>query len=219
MINDRDKIIVKIPMTYMWLLRKMAGKGHKTVLDLGCGEGRIMQIIKSNDWKITGIDIHRPTVKKAKDSGTYREVIYGDLVKQCEKLVKNKKKYDLVFCSQVIEHITKDEGNRILDLSEKLAKRRIYFGTPRGFMVQPEVFIGENPYQYHKSGWEIEEFKKRKYKVYGVGLNVSWSENGLARSSNRLLVVFANTISYLLSPLSYFIPQKAAGIMAIKDKK
>lgn len=216
--TTRDKLITKIPFTYMWLLKVLAGKGHKTVLDLGCGEGHIMRIIKSNNWEITGIDIHRPTVKKAKESGLYNEVIYGDLVKQCEKLVKKKKKYDLVFCSQVIEHITKEEGDKILDLSEKLAKRRIYFGTPRGFMEQPEVFIGENPYQYHKSGWEIKEFTDRGYKVYGVGLDFSWSEEGLARGKNKAVVLFANVISYLLSPFSLFFPSKAAGIMAVKDK-
>lgn len=202
----------------MWLMRDLLEE-PKTVLDLGCGNGALMEILGDKKWKITGIDIHKQSLKKAKATGFYNELIAGDLVKVCEKLVKQKKKYDLVFCSQVIEHITKEEGNEILDLSDKLAKKRIYFGTPRGFMIQPEEFIEDNPYQHHKSGWSVKEFADRGYKVYGVGLYPVWSEQGLARPSNVYNRLFWTFISYIFAPITFYIPKLGAGIMAVKEVK
>lgn len=211
------KIVSHLPLTYMWFLKHLCGN-PKTVLDLGCGDGELMQTIVDKKWKITGVDIYDKSLKKAKAKGIYEELIKGDLVKTCEKLAKDKKKFDLVFCSQVIEHISRKEGEKILGLAEKLSKDKIYFGTPRGFMNQPEEFIKGNPYQYHKSGWTIEDFKKRGYKVYGIGFYPSWRENGLARSSKKAFAFLGVIVSYLFSALTIFFPSFAAGIMAIKQK-
>jgi predicted TPR repeat methyltransferase len=204
----------------MWFLRKLMGN-PKTVLDIGCGDGELMKVLVSPNWEITGIDIYASSIKKAKKLGIYKEFIQGDVTKTCQKLAKQKKKYDLVFCSQVIEHITKRDGELLLDASDKLVKKggRIYFGTPRGFMQQPEVFIKGNPYQHHKSGWSIEDFSKRGYKVYGVGFMPVWSENGWARGNNKIVVSFANVLSYAMSPISFLFPSLASGMMAVKDIK
>lgn len=208
---------VKLPFSYMWLLKKLCGT-PRSVLDVGCGDGELMSVIADKNWKITGIDIYADSVKKAKKRGIYQEVIKGDLNKVCEKLISEKKKYDLVFSSQVIEHITKKEGEKMLDLFEKLARKRIYVGTPRGFMNQPEIFLKGNPYQVHKSGWSIEDFTKRGYKVRGVGFYPSWSENGLARSKNRLVALFFTAVSYIFSPIVYVLPLLASGMMSVKEK-
>jgi SAM-dependent methyltransferase len=206
-----------IPFTYIWELKYLSGS-PKTVLDIGCGEGKIMGLIKQDSWKVVGIDIHGEAVRKAKKSGVYDEVFQGDLVKTLEKLVRQKKKYDLVFCSQVIEHITREEGNKLLDLSDKLAKKRIYMGTPRGFMVQPEEFLGQNPYQKHKSGWSELDFTSRGYTVYGVGFSPVWSERGLARGKTGLSMLVNTMVSYLMSPIIFYVPSLGAGIMAVKEK-
>lgn len=212
-----EKYIKFVPFSYMWLLRKIVGS-PKTVLDLGCGNGALMEVFGDEKWDITGVDIHSESLRKAKKTGMYKMLLKGDLVKVCTKLVKEKKKYDLVFCSQVIEHVTKKDGNKLLSLSEKLAKKRIYFGTPKGFMIQPEEFIEGNPYQIHRSGWSIDEFSVRGYKVYGVGLYPIWWERGLARPENKLTRFFWTIVSFLFSPLTFYIPQLGAGIMAIKIK-
>ena len=207
----------KIPFTYMWYLRRFCGS-PKTVLDLGCGDGELMRTIGEKRWKIIGVDIYDKSLKDAEKTGMYKRLVKGDLVTVCKKLIKQKRVFDLVFCSQAIEHITKKEGEEILKLVEKLAKGRIYFGTPRGFMIQPEVFLGDNPYQHHQSGWSLEDFKTRDYKVYGVGFMPIWSERGLARSSNKLVSLIAGAISYIMSPIVYFLPSLGAGMMAVKDK-
>lgn len=200
----------------MWILKKIAGN-PKTVLDVGCGDGEIMSIIGDKKWKVTGIDIYPDSLKQAKATGMYKELIKGDLIKECEKLIRQKKKYDLVFCSQVIEHITKKDGKTLLDLADKLAKKKIYFGTPLGFMHQPHIFIKGNPHQHHKSGWELEDFKNKGYIVHGVGFRPIWSESGLARTNNKFFELILTIVGYLSSPFVYYFPQTAAGILATKE--
>jgi len=205
-----------IPFTYAWLVRRMAGE-PRTVLDIGCGTGHFMSLVKKNSWQITGIDIHKKTAEEARTSGIYKEVLVGDLVEVCKGLVKDRKKYDLVFCSQVIEHISRNDGTELLNLMDKLYKKKIYVGTPRGYMVQPGEFLGDNIYQRHKSGWSELDFTSRGYKVYGVGFSLVWAEKGLARSTNGLMRFVLVLISFLFSPLSLFVPSMASGIMAIKS--
>jgi len=201
----------------MWYLRKFSDH-PKTVLDIGCGNGELMSVIADREWKITGLDIFDRSLNKARKTGFYSELIEGDLIKSCQKLVKSKKKYDLIFCSQVIEHIKKEDGNKLLDLADKLARKRIYFGTPRGFMKQPEEFLEKNPFQVHLSGWEVSEFTERGYIVFGVGFNSVWKEQGLARGKPKWKIILLTLLSFPLNPIIYYFPSLGAGIMAIKDK-
>lgn len=207
----------KIPFSYMWILEKSIGN-PKTILDLGTADGALMKVLSAgHEWDITGIDIYTKWLKLAKNEKVYTKLIKGDLNKECKSLIKQKKKYDVVFCSQTIEHISRINGEELLELSKKLAKKRIVFGTPRGYMEQPEEFLGENPYQRHKSGWTVDDFKSRGYKVYGIGFSPVWSEDGFARTGNKLLFYIYTAISFLFAPLVYYIPSLGAGILCIKD--
>ncbi len=212
-----SRYLRNVPMSYMWLLRRLMGAPN-TVLDVGCGDGELMATIAWPHWEITGIEIYPPSVEKARDTGIYKRVIQGDLVQTCRQLIEQGITYDVVFCSQVIEHITRQQGEELLGLVDRLARDRIYVGTPRGFMNQPEVFIQGSPYQVHKSGWSPEDFRVRGYRVYGIGFYPAWSEQGLARGSNTWVTASANLMSYIVSPITFMFPKLAAGIMAIKHQ-
>lgn len=211
-----DKLKITIPFSYMWLLKKSVGD-PKTILDLGCEDGRLLELLSDGrDWKITGVDLFQKNVKRASQRKIFVEVIRGDIVKVAQDLIKKRKKYDIVFCSQVIEHIDRRDGEELLHLVDKLARDKVVMGTPRGFMEQPEAFLGDNPHQVHKSGWTEDDFKKRGYKVYGVGFGPIWSEEGLGRSYNKFTLSLAYVISFILSPIVYFVPSLAAGMLCIK---
>ncbi len=211
-----DNLKLILPFSYMWLLRTSIGN-PKTVLDLGCGDGTLMGFLsKGEKWQITGIDIYQKAIEGARKRNTYYKLIRGDLLKTIQNN-NLKSKYDVVFFSQVIEHVTRNQGEKILDEIEKLAKKRIIVGTPRGFMEQPHEFLDGNPHQVHKSGWSIEDFSSRGYKVYGVGFLPIWSHHGLGRNANIFRKIISNIISYLMSPIVYFSPSLAAGVIAIKE--
>lgn len=217
--NFFDKLKITLPFSYMKSLRDSL-TGAKTILDLGCEDGRLLDLLSNGEsWQVTGVDIFQKNVKEAEKRKIYKRTIRGDIINVSRKLVKDKQKFDIVFCSQVIEHIDREEGEQLFELVEKLAKKRIVFGTPRGYMEQPEAFLGDNPHQVHKSGWTEDDFRKRGYKVYGIGFGPVWSEKGLGRSRSKLVLALANLTSYIFSPLVYFTPSIASGILAIKDKK
>lgn len=212
-----DNLKLNLPFSYMWLLRKSIGK-TKTILDLGCGEGSLMQLLsKGRDWQITGIDIYKGAIETARKRNVYQKLICGDLLKTIRDNFDSK--YDVVFFSQAIEHVTRNQGEKILDEIEKIAKKRIVVGTPRGFMQQPHEFLDDNPYQVHKSGWTIEDFTSRGYKIYGVGFWPIWSYHGLGRNASIFRLVVSNILSYLTAPLIYFFPALGAGVIAIKEKE
>lgn len=217
--NFFDKLKITIPFSYMWLLKRCLGD-PKTVLDLGCEEGRLLELLSDGrNWEVLGVDIFKKNVMEASKKKIFKEIIKGDVVNVAKNLVRNKRKFDVVFCSQVIEHIERKRGDELLGLVDLLAKKRIVFGTPRGFMEQPEEFLGGNPHQVHKSGWTEDDFRKYGYKVYGVGFGPVWSESGLGRSYNRLILTVAYVLSFLFSPVVYYIPSIAAGLLCIKEMK
>lgn len=213
-----DYLKLNLPFSYMRVLKKSIGN-PATILDLGCGDGSLMGILsKGEKWKITGIDIYPKAIESARKSNIYVKVLRGDLL----KTIRNnnlKSKYDVVFFSQVIEHVTRNQGEKILDEIEKIAKKRILVGTPRGFMEQPHEFLDGNPHQVHKSGWSIEDFTSRGYRVFGVGFLPIWSHHGFGRDANFFRKILSNVVSYLVSPIVYYFPSLAAGIIAIKDRK
>lgn len=211
-----DKLKITLPFSYMKLLRNSIGDAE-TILDLGCDDGRLLTLLsEGKDWKVTGVDIYTASIKEARKKSVFIKVIQGDILNTSKKLIRNRKKFDVVFCSQVIEHISRRDGEELLDIVDKLAKKRIIMGTPRGFMEQPEIFLGNNPHQVHKSGWVEDDFEKRGYKVFGVGFGPVWSEEGLARSRSNSVNVLAGIISYIFSPVVFYFPALASGILCIK---
>lgn len=212
-----DKLKIIAPFSYMWILRHHIGDSN-SILDLGCGDGSLMGVLsQGKNWQIVGVDIYMDGLKKAKSRKIYKKLIRGDILTSVQLLNKSSDKYDIVFFSQVIEHISKKRGKKILNEIEKLSRKKIIVGTPRGFMKQPSEFLGDNPHQVHESGWEAEDFKARNYKVFGIGFVPIWSEFGLARTKNRFLFALYTFTAYLLSPVIYFFPRLGAGLLCIKE--
>lgn len=217
--NIFDKLKIITPFSYMWLLRQCIGEAN-TILDLGCEDGRLLELLSNGKkWKVTGVDIFKKNVDAAAKREIFVKAIKGDVVKVSKQLIKEKKKFDVVFCSQVIEHINRKDGEELLKLVDHLAKKRIFMGTPRGFMVQPEMFLGDNPHMVHKSGWSQEDFEQRGYKVFGIGFGPVWSESGVGRKYTKFDIFIAGILSYLFSPIVYFIPSLGAGMLCIKNIK
>ncbi len=208
-----------IPFSYLWILSKAIDRGVESVLDIGCGDGDLMKILSHNEkWKIVGAELYPDAIKSAIKKNVYESII-KTTVSEIDKKIKGKK-FDVVLASQVIEHLRKKDGEKALSQWEKLTAKRIIVATTVGYT--PYERIGaklkeKNPYQKHLSGWSIEEFRKRGYKVRGQGLRFIYGEKGLARNTSRHLLVFWEIISYIFSPVTYFIPEMAFIMVCTKD--
>lgn len=212
-------LLNRIPFSYTWIVRNITKSKFKTVLDLGCDRGDFMKgISKDRGWEITGVELYEDSIKVAKESGVYQEVIKGDITKLPKEVVG--KKYDLVFCSQVLEHLPKNKGEKVLKEWEELAGKKIMVSTPNGFMPYEKIEVHKdekNPHQQHLSGWQIKELRDRGYKIRGQGAVFIYGENGIARKLPTLLPFFS-LLSIILAPLVYFFPHLATYIIAWKDK-
>ncbi len=212
-----ETILKYVPFSIIWVHRKAIGEPN-TLLDLGSGDGTFTKSIKlDSDWIITAADIYPKIVKDALRNDLYKKVINGDVNTIVNDLIKKKQKYNVVLLSQVIEHLNKNEGKKLLKAVEKIATNRIVVGTPRGYLSQEDVFVDENPFQKHKSGWTTEEFQEMGYVVRGVGLNIVWKEKGPGRSGNMLKVLIFRLFSLLCSPMVYYHPEYASGLVCYKE--
>lgn len=201
---------------FIWLLRRAIGNA-KTILDLGCGDGSLMESLSmGKKWKVTGVDIFPKSAEQAREKRVYEKVIFGDVLDVAKKLASKKQFFDVVFCSQVMEHLPREKGEKLLGIVDSLARKWVVIQTPRGYMEQPGVFLKDNPYQVHLSGWREKDFISRGYSVHGTGFKPVWSYSGWGRSTNKLVALLALGVSFLASPLVYFVPSIASGLLCIK---
>lgn len=201
-----------LPFTYPFLIKSFL-KSSKTILDIGCGDGSFMALLnKSHTYSVTGVELFPAYIKRAQKTGAYKNVLKHDI----RKLTFHKKSFDSVLSSQVIEHITKKEGEKLLEDMEKIARNRVIIGTPNGHFHQ-EAY-DENKLQKHKSHWTIKDFEQKGYTVYGQGLKLVYGEEGLLQKYTVLPMVkgLLFALSYISSPFTYLFPQYAAHIIAVK---
>jgi hypothetical protein len=120
--------------------------------------------------------------------------------------------FDAVVALDVIEHLSREEGERLLLSVERIAARRVLVFTPNGFLPQPPS--DDNPHQEHRSGWTLHDFVSRGYRVVGVNgwrpLRGQYAElRGPSRNWWRL--------SLLSFPLAERYPRHAFQLLCVKD--
>lgn len=136
-------------------------KGCRTILDVGCGDNSPLGLLESR--YIVGIDGHKPAIEESKKRKTLNAYMLGD-IKKLDSLVR-KKSFDAVIALDVIEHLKKDDGHKLLDNMERAAQKKVILVTPNGFIPQ---YNRDNKLQTHLSGWTIEDFTSRGYHVEGI---------------------------------------------------
>jgi SAM-dependent methyltransferase len=138
------------------------------ILDVGCGSGRTFRALKlvdlSSKKKLAdtcaiGIDIFRSNLLDAKR--VYDDVILGD----ARFLPVKPKSAELIILSEVLEHLDKADGLRLLDSLESIAEAQIVLTTPNGYVYEE---FRNNPWHKHRSGYSETEFSGLGYVVRGI---------------------------------------------------
>lgn len=168
----------------------------KEVLDLGCGKESPLRFFSKRPYSV-GVDIFLPYLLESKRNGIHNEQILADV----RALPFKAKAFNGIMALEVIEHLTKDEGYKLLREMEKLSKKLVIISTPNGFLPQEER--DGNPFQKHKSAWTMNEFKSLGYKVRGTGGIRSITIWKIKCSVLRYLIIL---FSGLIRLVTYFLP-------------
>lgn len=174
----------------------------RTVLDVGCGQGFYRSYRK---YETTGVDIYEDDLGKAKKLGNYKTLIHGDV----RELSFGAKSFDAVTALEIIEHLKKEEGWKLLDSIETIARKRVIVSTPWGNDLLPKDKW--NPFMEHQSGWFPKEFTERGYKIYPVlRIRMNFKQNLFTKIVFYGLNIFA-------SPIVALNPDKwCNGFIAVK---
>ena len=89
-------------------------KDCKRVLDLACGPGVFLELLKEAGIKAVGVDRNEEIIKKARLKDL--DVIQADIF---DYLEKGEERFDGIFCSHFLEHISFDRVVRLIELITK----------------------------------------------------------------------------------------------------
>ena len=146
----------------MTLALRRALADCESILDVGCGTDATVRELGVN--RTTGLDAYPPSIEKARELKTHDELVLGDV----RNLLKtfSPKSFDACIAMDVIEHLEKADGFKLIAEMEQIARKKVVFLTPSGFL--PQGNTDADDYQRHYSGWEPAEMRSRGYQVFGL---------------------------------------------------
>jgi SAM-dependent methyltransferase len=135
----------------------------QSLLDVGCGSGSPIKSF-SHKMHCVGVDAFAPSIEKSEKQGIHKE--YHEM-----KVLDIGKKFgpgsfDCVLATDLIEHLSKEDGIKLIEMMERIAKKTVIIFTPNGYL--PQGKYENNPWQVHLSGWTAEEMVGRGYRVIGI---------------------------------------------------
>ncbi|MEM2704402.1 MAG: class I SAM-dependent methyltransferase, partial [Candidatus Bathyarchaeia archaeon] len=151
---------------HTFVLYEVPNLTGKVILDIGCGKGLwgyLMKCEKQGDKAYCiGLDISIDYLKFVKRHNIYDDLILAD----ASNLPFRAKSFDIVIASEIIEHLQRDKGFKLLNEIDAICKGKAIITTPNGFLPSRHEKCS---FEYHKSGWRAKDFRSYHYKVRGIG--------------------------------------------------
>lgn len=180
----------------------------QSFLDLGCGRDSPVKYF-SKEFRSVGVDLFKPSIEESRTKGIHDRYVLMDL----RKLHFKPKSFDAVLAIDVIEHLEKSEGEKLLGDMEKIARKKVIVFTPNGFIEQEEH--NGNRYQVHMSGWSVSEMRERGYRVVGMrGFKPLRWKTAEIRYSPKSFWWVMSTLSELCT---YHFPEYAFQLFCVKS--
>ena len=201
--SDPNQIMVKQGL-------RRALLGCKSVLDVGSGISHTLRQL-GVEYAV-GAEGYLPALEQAKSEKTHNEYVHCDVQNLGEHFQSGQ--FDACMALDVIEHLDKKGGLKLIADMERIARRRVVFLTPSGFLPQGQTELGD--LQAHHSGWEPEEMEQLGYHV--TGLLGPKKLRGQYHRLNRRPNVFWGMVSFAGQVLwSKSHPKNAAAILCVKN--
>lgn len=183
---------------HRFVLNEIPNLNGKVVIDCGCGKGvwgYLMRSEKEGDTAfIFAFDMHKPYLEFCKKYRVYDDLILAD----AKHMPFMDRSFDVVLAPELIEHLSKEGGERFLSEVDRICKDVAIITTPNGLW----------PTEAHRSSWGFKNFKVRGYKLRGIGFRL------IKRPyvSRQIWGIFC----YIFTPLAYVLPQLGEWLVAVK---
>ena len=186
--------------------------GCENVLDVGCG--KVMTLRWLGVKHATGIEGYAPDLEEARRCHSHDELVLGNVLELDRHFKPGQ--FDAVIAMDVIEHLTKEDGLRLMRAMEDIARRKVVFLTPSGFL--PQHHIEKSDLQEHLSGWEAAEMKQHGYEVIGLlGPKTLRGEFHVIKRRPKLFWAVISLLGHFF--WTRWVPEKAAAIFCVKTKQ
>ena len=178
--ENRTTVMIRTTKNIRWVDRdnlfdeaSKALENVEVVLDIGCGiyPQKLIQprVHICFEPFLQYVEYLQEKVKNEIDK-TY-VIVNGDWNDAVTKLAP--KSVDTIILSDVIEHLKKEDGKRLLAESERIARRQIAIFTPLGFVPQDHPDgkdawgLNGGSWQKHLSGWNPEKDFDSEWVIIG----------------------------------------------------
>ena len=205
MINIVLPIYHKIFPLWYEQLKKEIDKDN-TVLDLGCGSNSPLQYCEYSFS--VGVEKFKPYLEESKRKNIHYKYINADIT----KIEFKPKSFDIILCSEVIEHLTKKNGIKLIEKMSIWARKKVIITTPNGFL--PQYTFDDNVLQNHISGWDSNELEELGFKLYGKH---GWKKlKGVKGALKYKPYIFWIVFSDITQKITHYFPRHAFQFLGVK---
>src|SRR5437867_4449888 len=142
-----------------------------------------------------GIDIYDPYLQESRKKEIHNQYMKMNVM-DVDNQVKEKS-FDAVIMIDLIEHLSKEDGEKLIKKAEKIAIKKIIIFTPNGFSEKVHL-EDDNIWQKHESGWKANEMKELGFDVIGLnGIKPFRGEHGEIKYSPRPFWLLISSLTQL----------------------
>lgn len=201
-------IYTKIFPDYLVELKRAVG-GCKDILDLGCGKSSLLKFFPA-DIRKEGVELYGPYLEESRSLGIHNRYHQMDILEAGDHFAEDS--FECVYAGDVIEHLEKDDGHKLIEAMEKIASKRVIIYTPNGFLP-----VGErdgNELYRHRSGWSVSEMRALGFDIIGTsGWKVLRGDDAGVRWRPK---IFWRVVSDMTQWFTRRRPESAKQILCVK---
>ena len=176
--------------------RELAGAA--SVLDAGCGSGLYGPALRRRAATVTGLDHDPALCRQAEATGAYDRVICAPVAGLGGGRLDP---VDVVFCSELLEHLARDELRPTLDVLEAAATAKLVITVPNRLF--PHAHLDPtHVLRYRLRGLlaELNRSRRFAYSLHPLGFAEHWRERLWCRPLDvvaRRIPLWSPTVLYL----------------------
>ena len=176
-------------------------KDCSSILDAGCGDGRIINRLISEYGRVVGLDQSQEALRHVK-----AEKILGSI----ESLSFPDKSFDLVLCCEVLEHLPFEIYPRVLTELERVARKYIIVTVPNNEDIRRALIVCPHCGCAFHSSRHLRSFNRQNMKGIFSNLSLKTLKScGLTKEYPGFFIKIAKFLRIIRSnfPLTGLCPQ------------